>query len=84
MENLMAAINVTNARQNLYRLIQDVNDNHEPVVITGKSGDAVLVSGDDWRAIQETMYLNAIPGMVQSIRDGMNESVEDLESDLDW
>lgn len=80
----MGSINATNARQNLYRLIQDVNDNHEPVVITGKSGDAVLVSGDDWRAIQETIYLNAIPGMVSSIQDGMAEPVDDLESELDW
>ncbi len=80
----MASINVTNARQNLYRLIQDVNDNHEPVVITGKSGDAVLVAGDDWRSIQETVYLNSIPGMVESIQNGMAESIGDLESELDW
>ncbi|MDA3947855.1 MAG: type II toxin-antitoxin system Phd/YefM family antitoxin [Spirochaeta sp.] len=80
----MGSMNATKARQNLYRLIQDVNDNHEPVVISGKSGDAVLVSGDDWRAIQETIYLNAIPGMVSSIQDGMAEPVENLESELDW
>jgi len=80
----MGSINATNARQNLYRLIQDVNDNHEPVVITGKSGDAVLVSGEDWRAIQETIFLNAIPGMVQSIQEGMAEPVENLDSELGW
>lgn len=80
----MGSVNATNARQNLYRLIQDVNENHEPVVITSKAGDAVLVSGDDWRAIQETIYLNAIPGMVSSIQDGMVEPVENLVSELDW
>ena len=80
----MASMNATNARQNLYRLIQDVNENNEPIVITGKAGDAVLVSGDDWRSIQETLHFNAIPGMVQSIRDGMSERVENLESELEW
>ena len=75
----MASMNATNARQNLYRLIQDINENHEPIVITGKAGDAVLVSGDDWRSIQETLHFNAIPGMAQSIRDGMSERVENLE-----
>ena len=80
----MASMNATNARQNLYRLIQDVNENHEPIVITGKAGDAVLVSGDDWRSIQETLYLNTIPGMVKSIQDGMNERIDNLESELEW
>ena len=80
----MASVNATNARKNLYRLIQDVNENHEPVVITGKSGEAVLLSGDDWRAIQETIYLTSIPGMAQSIRDGMAEPVEHLASELRW
>jgi antitoxin YefM len=80
----MGSINVTNARQNLYRLIQDVNANHEPIVIAGKSGDAVLVSGDDWRAIQETIYLNTIPGMVNSIQNGLLEPVDNLDSELDW
>ena len=80
----MASVNATNARKNLYRLIQDVNENHEPVVITGKSGEAVLLSGDDWRAIQETISLSSIPGMAQSIRDGMAEPVENLASELRW
>lgn len=80
----MASVNATNARKDLYRLIQDVNENHEPIVITGKSGEAVLLSGDDWRAIQETIYVNSIPGMVQSIRDGMAEPVENLTSELRW
>lgn len=80
----MASVNATNARKNLYRLIQDVNENHEPVVITGKSGEAVLLSGDDWRAIQETIYLTSIPRMAQSIRDGMAEPVENLASELRW
>lgn len=68
----------------LYQLIREVNTNHEPITITGKKGDAVLISADDWRAVEETLYLNSIPGMVESIRDGMNQAPEELDSRLDW
>jgi len=80
----LASINATNARKNLYKLIRSVNDSHEPIVINAKDGDAVLVSGDDWRSIQETIYLNAIPGMVDSIREGMETPVVDLDADPGW
>lgn len=64
----MTAINATTARKNLYQLIQDVNANSTPVTITNSKGkNAVLLSEDDWNAMQETMYLNSIPGMVKSI-----------------
>jgi antitoxin YefM len=77
-------MNATKARQNLYSLIQQVNVNHEPVVITGKRGEAVLVGGDDWRAIRETLYLNGIPGMVDSIQKGMQTPIDELSPDVDW
>lgn len=80
----MAATNATNARQNLFRLIEQVNSEHEPVLITGKRGSAVLVSEDDWRAIEETIYLNAIPGMADSIREGLETSVEELDDAVEW
>ena len=61
----MTAINATSARKNLYQLIQDVNTNSTPITITNSRGkNAVLLSEDDWNAIQETVYLNSIPGMV--------------------
>lgn len=64
----MTAINATSARKNLYQLIQDVNTNSTPITITNSRGkNAVLLSEDDWNAIQETVYLNSIPGMVDSI-----------------
>ena len=57
---------------------------HEPVQITARQGDAVLVSERDWRAIQETLYLLSVPGMRQSIREGLETPVEDCNSTLDW
>ena len=64
----MTAINATAARQNLYQLITEVNENRSPVIITNARGkNAVLLSEEDWNAVQETLYLNAIPGMTASI-----------------
>lgn len=67
----MTALSATKARALLYRLIIDVQKDGEPILITGKKGNAVLVSEDDWRAIEETLYLLSIPGMRESIRSGM-------------
>lgn len=65
---VMTAINATNARKNLYQLISDVNMNNTPIMITNSKGkNAVLLSEDDWNALQETIYLNSVPGLVQSI-----------------
>ena len=78
----MSAINITNARKELYSLVEDVNRYSEPALIV----NAVLVSENDWNAIQETIYLNAIPGMVESIRSGMDTRLEDCvpEEDVEW
>lgn len=74
----MTAINATSARKNLYQLIQDVNTNSTPITITNSRGkNAVLLSEDDWNAIQETVYLNSIPGMVDSILSANGESLEE-------
>ncbi len=80
----MSTTNATKARQNLFRLIDQVNDSHEPVLITGKKGSAVLVSESDWKAIEETLYLNSIPGMAASIREGMETPTSDLDDSLEW
>ncbi len=80
----MSSINATNARQMLYQLIRDVNDNHEPITITGKKGDAVLISADDWRSIQETLHLLSIPGMRESIREGLDTPPEACSEDPGW
>lgn len=80
----MTSITATEARKSLYRLVDEVQDSHEPVQITGKRGSAVLVSEDDWRAVQETLYLVSIPGMRDSILEGMAAPVDELEGELDW
>lgn len=80
----MGTTNVTQARQNLFRLIEQVNEEHEPLLITGKKGSAVLVSEDDWRAIEETLFLNSIPGMTESIRQGMATPHSEMDDSLEW
>jgi antitoxin YefM len=80
----MSSVNVTNARKDLYNLVQKVNLTHEPVEITGKESNAILVGEEDWRSIQETLYLTSIPGMRQSIVEGMNTPIDDLSAELNW
>ncbi len=80
----MTSMNATAARQNLYALIDEVNETHEPVEIRGKRGSAVLVSEDDWRAVQETLHLVSIPGMRDSIREGIETPLDACDTDLDW
>ena len=79
----MSAINITNA---LYNLVEDVNLYSEPTLIVSKKGNAVLISESDWNAIQETIYLNSIPGMVESIKEGMDTAIENCvpEEDVEW
>lgn len=80
----MTVIKATDARAKLYRLIDEVASSHEPIMISGKRANAVLISEDDWRAIQETLYLHSIPGMKDSIRKGMKTPVEECSEELDW
>ena len=80
----MPRLSVTEARANLYRLIDEASLTHEPIIITGKRGNAVLISEDDWRAIQETMYLLNIPGMRESIREGLATPIEDCQEEIEW
>ena len=82
----MSAIKITNARKELYNLVEEVNLYSEPTLIVSKKGNAVLVSENDWNAIQETVYLNSIPGMVESIKKGMETPIEDCvsEEDVEW
>ena len=80
----MTAISVTEARANIYKLIDEVTASHQPVTITGKRSNAVLISEEDWNAIQETLYLLNIPGMRESIVEGINTPVDECEKDPDW
>ena len=80
----MTTVNATQARADLYKLLEQVASSHEPVQIKGKKGSAVLVSEDDWRAIQETLHLLSVPGMRESIIEGLDTPVEECSEDLDW
>ena len=82
----MNIVTASEARANLYRLIDDSAESHHPVIIKGKRNTAVLVSSEDWAAIQETLFLTSIPGMRESILQGMNAPPGDFvkESELDW
>lgn len=80
----MHTLTASEARANLYRLIDETNESHEPVVISGKRNNAVLISAEDWRAIQETLHLLAVPGMRESIKAGMAEPLTKSAKDLKW
>ena len=80
----MDVISATDARAKLYRLIDEAAAGHEPILITGQRNDAVLVSKEDWDAIQETLHLLSVPGMRPSIHEGMNTPVEECDKDLSW
>jgi antitoxin YefM len=82
----MEYLSVRQARDNLYKLIDEVSEHHNPVLIAGKRSNIVLVSKEDWDAIQETIYLNSIPDMVQSIQSAAQEPIEEFIDikDLDW
>jgi antitoxin YefM len=69
----MAAVTAGEARRTLFGLLDEVAESDEPVLITGKRHNGVLVSEDDWRANQETLHLAQVPGIVESIREGLAE-----------
>lgn len=80
----MPTITVTEARTALYQLLDNVAASHEPVLITGKRSNAVLISEEDWRAINETLYLLSIPGMRESIVEGMNAPLDQCVDEVEW
>ena len=80
----MTTLTASVARAKLYRLLDQTADSHEPVQITGKRSNAVLISEEDWRSIQETLYLVSIPGMRESIRKGLQTPIKKLSRKLAW
>ncbi len=83
----MEAINITKARANLFKIISYVNENSEQIMLTNNSGkNAVLIGEDDWNSIQETLYLNSIPGMIDSLIKGKNTDIKDCltEDQVEW
>ncbi len=80
----MTILNATEARSKLYNLIDEATETHQPIVITGKRGNAVLVSEEDWNSIAETLHLLSVPGMRESIKEGMKEDLSETSKELDW
>ena len=80
----MTTLNATEARSKLYALIDETTSNHQPIVITGKRGNAVLLSEEDWNAINETLHLVSIPVMRESIQEGMKEELTECDQKPDW
>jgi prevent-host-death family protein len=80
----MPTLTATEACSKLYRLIDETTSSHQPIIITEKRGNAVLVSEEDYQALQETLYLLSIPGMRASIREGLATPVDECDQGLDW
>ena len=80
----MTTLNATEARSNLYSLIDEASSTHKPIRITGKRSNAVLLSEEDWNAINETLFLVSIPGMRDSIIEGMETDINECYKELDW
>lgn len=81
---MMTPITTSQARASLYRLIDQTTESHQPILISGKRSSAVLLSTDDWQAIQETLYLLSVPGMRESIKKGMAEPLKKSARELKW
>ena len=80
----MTTLSASEARKQLYNLVDEVKVTHQPVQIIGKRNSAVLVSEEDWRAIEETLYLTAIPGMRESIKKGLKTPIDKCDKELKW
>jgi len=80
----MQTLTAREARANLYRLMDEAAESHQPIIIAGKRNDAVLLAAEDWQSIQETLYLLSVPGIRESIKEGMSEATDTCAWELDW
>lgn len=75
---------VSQARTNIYKLMDETAQTHQPIMITGKRNNVVMLSEEDWNAIEETLYLNSIPGMASSIQEAMDAPNSEFSEDIEW
>ncbi len=75
---------VSQARSNIYKIMDETAETHQPIMITGKRNNVVMLSEEDWNAIEETLYLNSIPGMADSIKDAMNAPNSEFSEEVEW
>lgn len=80
----MSLLTVAEAGSKLSDLIDETVFSHKPVIIKGEKSNAVLISEDDWESVQETLYLLSVPGMRESVREGLNAKIDECEEELDW
>ena len=80
----MTTLTASQARTELYKLLDKVAVSHEPIQITGKRNNAVLISEEDWSAIKETLYLLSIPKMRESIKKGLKTSLKECSREVEW
>jgi len=80
----MTTLNATEARSKLYALMDEAAASHQPIVITGKRGNSVLLAEEDWNAITATLHLLSVPGMRESIKEGLESDLSDCDQELDW
>ena len=80
----MQTLTASEARANLYRLMDQAAESHQPIIIAGKRHDVVLLAAEDWHAIQETLHLLSVPGMRESIKEGMAQAPDTCAKELDW
>jgi len=77
-------MSVSQVRADIYNVMDETAQTHEPILITGKRNNVVMVSEEDWNAIEETLYLNSIPNMVSSIQDSMNTEDSEFSEKIEW
>ncbi len=77
-------IPVSQARANIYSLMDETSQTHEPILITGKRNNVVMIAQEDWSAIEETLYLNSIPGMVSSLKEWMDAPDHEFSEEIEW
>ena len=82
--SMTKVMTVSQARTNIYKLIDETAQTHEPILITGKRNNVVMLSQEDWNAIEETLYLNSIPGMVTSLQESMAEDDDAFSESVEW
>lgn len=81
---IMDSIKITKARKDIFRLVEQVSQSHEPIKIVGKHNSVVMISEDDWKAIEETNYLNSIPHIAKTIKESMDDGIENAVKSIDW
>ena len=80
----MTTLTATKAREKLYTLLNEIQNSHDPVLITGKSGNGILISEEDWKSIEETMYLLSVPGLREDVKEGIVAPISEFKDKLDW